>query len=179
MINALQQGNTFAFKQVYTQYGNKVFAYFKKKTGSEEDACDLMQTAFLKLWQYRASLNEEYNIEQHLFHIARTVFIDYMRKENKRIHLQKKMLAEPAADAGTNPSLSYGIASQLNAALSLMPDLRRKIFELNRLQGYSYKEVAELLSISVKSVDNHLSKALKQLRQQFILSLLLAACLYL
>ncbi len=179
MINALQQGNAFAFEQVYRQYGNKVFTYFKKKTASEEDACDLVQTTFLKLWQYRASLNEEYNIEQHLFHIARTVFIDYLRKENKRIHLQKEMLNGRVADSGSNPFLSHGIASQLNAVLSLMPDLRRKVFELNRLQGYSYKETAELLSISVKAVDNNLAKALKQLRQQFVISFLLIAIFYL
>ena len=178
MIYALQQGDSFAFQQIYTQYSHKVYFYFKKKTSSEEDARDLLQTSFLKLWQYRMSLSEEYSIEQQLFHIAKTVFIDYLRKENKLAQLQKDMTIKSRQEEGANPSLSYGIASQLTAALSVMPYTRRKVFELNRLQGYSYKEVAQLLSISVKAVDNNLSKALQQLRKQLIVSLLLIICFY-
>lgn len=177
-IYALQQGDSVAFQQVYAQYCDKVYFYFKKKTGVAEDARDLLQTSFLKLWQYRTSLSGEYNIEQHLFHIAKTVLIDYLRKENKRAQLQRNMAAKSHQADAINPSPFYGIAAQLTAALSAMPHTRRKVFELNRLQGYSYKEVAQLLSISVKAVDNNLAKALQQLRKQFIISLLLILCFY-
>jgi RNA polymerase sigma factor (sigma-70 family) len=168
MIDALKRGDLFAFQQIYTQYSNKVYSYFKRKTNSDEDACDLLQTTFLKLWQYRKSLSDDYLLEQHLFHISKTVFIDYLRKQNKRSYLQKEMLAKAAVADYSNPAASFSVASQLSAALALMPDVRRRVFELNRLHGYSYKEIAELLSISVKAVDNNLSKALKELRRQFV-----------
>ena len=176
MINALRQGDEFAFEQVYAQHCNQVFAYFKKKVRTNEDAQDMMQITFLKLWQYRGSLSENYLLEQHLFHIARTVFIDYLRKQNKIAHLQGEILAK-AKDAQTDHFVpSFSTASDISVVLSSMPDIRRKVFELNRLHGYSYKEVAALLSISVKAVDNNLTKALKQLRAQFIISLILVFC---
>ena len=168
MIDALKRGDSFAFQQVYIQYSNKVYSYFKRKTDSNEDACDLLQTTFLKLWQYRKSLSNDYLLEQHLFYISKTVFIDYLRKQNKYIHLQKTILAKGEVADYDNPSASYPLSSQLSAALALMPEVRRRVFELNRLYGYSYKEVAELLSISIKAVDNNLTKALKELRKQFI-----------
>ncbi len=83
MIDAIKHGDEHVFEQVYVLYRGKLFAYFLKKTNSEEDAKDLLQTTFSRLWQYRKSLCEDYVLEQHLFQIARTVFIDYLRKENK------------------------------------------------------------------------------------------------
>jgi RNA polymerase sigma factor (sigma-70 family) len=173
MIDALKRGDLFVFQQVYTQYSNKVYSYFKRKTNSDEDARDLLQTTFLKLWQYRKSLSDDYLLEQHLFHISKTVFIDFLRKENKRTYLQKEVLANTEMADHSNPSVSYQVTSQLSAVLSLMPEVRRRVFELNRLYGYSYKEIAELLSISVKAVDNNLAKALKELRKQFTTIILL------
>jgi RNA polymerase sigma-70 factor (ECF subfamily) len=65
-------------------------------------------------------------------------------------------------------STDFDLKAHLSKVLSTMPEQRKKVFELNRLQGYSYKEIAEILSISVKAVDNNLSRALRQLRRVFI-----------
>ncbi|MDQ2752106.1 MAG: sigma-70 family RNA polymerase sigma factor [Bacteroidota bacterium] len=169
---ALQKGDAIAFQQIYEQHCDAVYSYFKKRTNADE-ASDLMQTTFLKLWQYRTSVSGDYPIEQQLFHIAKTVFIDYLRKENKRAHIEKEMSLQAENNAQFPPSLLDSVSSQLATILSLMPELRRQVFQLIRLQGYSYKETAQLLSISVKAVDNHLTKAIKQLRNGIVISLLL------
>src|SRR5436305_13592524 len=83
MIEAIKNGDVSAFEDAYIQYRGKLFAYFLKKTNVEEDAKDLLQITFSKSWQYRNSLSVDYLLEQHLFHIARTVLIDHLRKENK------------------------------------------------------------------------------------------------
>ncbi len=168
----IQNEDAVAFQHIYHQHCDAVYAYFKRKA-TADDALDLMQTTFLKLWQYRASLSQNYPVEQQLFYIARTVFIDYLRKENKRAHLQQQMRTQAENNAYFLPALSSSLSSQLTSLLALMPELRRKVFQLIRLQGYSYKETAQLLSISVKSVDNHLTKAIKQLRNGIVISLLL------
>jgi RNA polymerase sigma factor (sigma-70 family) len=169
MIEAIKRGDAFAYEQAYTQYRDKVYFYFLKKTSSGDDAKDLLQITFLKLWQYRSALSSEYLLDQHLFHIARTVFIDYIRKQNTICHLQKKELEKiENAPACVYTSTEVDLETRLRTALSGMPEIRKKVFELNRLQGYSYKEIAQLLSISVKSVDNNLAKALKHLRKIFI-----------
>jgi RNA polymerase sigma-70 factor (ECF subfamily) len=173
MIEAIKKGDAFAYEQAFVQYRDKVYSYFLKKTRSAEDAKDLLQITFLKLWKYRHSLSEEYLLEQHLFRIARTVFIDYMRRENKLAKVQKTIKEKFETHPAIYTSTDFDLQPHLGKALSSMPELRKKVFELNRLQGYTYKEIAEMLSISVKSVDNNLTKALKQLRKMFILLLLL------
>lgn len=172
MIDAIKNGNVRVFEEAYILYRKKLFAYFLNKTNNAEDAKDLLQTAFFKLWQYRKSLSNEYLLEQHIFHIARTVYIDYLRKENK---LQK---IKVSANLQTNiPQLSncfaeFDLRMHLQNILSRMPLQRRRIFELHKLEGYSYKEIADMLAIPVKSVDNHLAKAMKYIRNTMLLVLI-------
>lgn len=169
MIEAIKEGDAFAFEQAYRETCEKVYAYFLKKTDSREDAKDLLQTTYLKLWKYRDSLSNDYLLDQHLFHIARTVFIDYLRTRNKNVQLEKSMASNAETMAPyVYPAREYELNARLQTSLSAMPEIRKRVFELNRLQGYSYREVAGILSITVKSVDNNLSKALRQLRKVFV-----------
>jgi RNA polymerase sigma factor (sigma-70 family) len=169
MINAIKNGDAAAFEQVYIQYRRKLFAYFLKKTNAEEDAKDLLQTTFFKLWQYRRSLCEDYLLEQHLFHIAGTVFIDYLRRENK----MQKIKASVKLQTNINQSAEQLHQYDLQAKLSDMPLQRRLVFELHKIEGYSYKEISCMLSISVKAVDNNLAKAMKYLRNTELLIIIL------
>src|SRR3982751_4740798 len=93
MIDEIKEGNAAAFEHLYNLFKEKLLAYFLKKTNSEEAAKDLMQTTFFKLWQYRKSLNADYLPEQQLFYIARTVFIDHLRKENKQHKIKASIKA--------------------------------------------------------------------------------------
>jgi|KBSMisStandDraft_5_1062788.scaffolds.fasta_scaffold373516_3 RNA polymerase sigma-70 factor (ECF subfamily) len=169
MIEAIKRGDAFAYEQAFVQYRDKVYFYFLKKTRSSEDAKDLLQITFLKLWKYRNSLSEDYLLEQHLFQIARTVFIDYLRRENKVVKVRKAVNERFEENNSVYTATEFDLQKHVHKALSSMPALRKKVFELNRLQGYSYKEIAEMLFISVKAVDNNLSKALRQLRKIFLL----------
>jgi len=131
-----------------------------------------VQQTFLKLWQYRASLNESFTIEQQVFHISRTVFIDYLRKENIK---SRQGGSHPAKVCYINEE--FDTKKQVYQVLDRMPAMRKKIFELNRIQGFSYQEIARILSISVKSVDNNLTKALRYLRKTMLFVALLLICL--
>jgi RNA polymerase sigma factor (sigma-70 family) len=171
MIEEIKRGNETAFKQAYVLYRARVYGYLLKKTRSIDDSADLLQTVFLKLWKYRGSLSSEYLLDQQLFHIARTVYIDHLRKQNrlnKYLQIQESALhAEEHAQISTE----FDLRSRMRAILGTMPAIRKKVFELNRLEGYSYQEIATQLSISVKSVDNNLTKALRQLRKMVVLCL--------
>ena len=164
MIDAIKNGSTAAFEDAYNIYNKKVFSYFLKKTNSIEDTKDLVQITFCKLWQYRKSLSADFLPEQQLFHIARTVFIDYLRRENKiqKVRVTAKSNMETIKHA--DEVYEFDVHERLQKTLSGLPSIRKKVFELHKIEGYSYKEIAEILSIPVKSVDNNLAKALKYLR---------------
>lgn len=172
MIEAIRNGDESAFEQAYTEYRGKVYGYLLKKSGSAEDARDLLQVTFLKLWRYRQSLSSDFHIGQHIFHIARTVYIDHLRRQSRRTRPTEMLERVPDASQYTFTSTAFDLRARLASELSAMPELRKKIFELNRLQGFSYQEIAQHLSISVKAVDNNLAKALKHLRKTILLVLL-------
>lgn len=170
LIAAIKHGDETAFEQAYTIWRKKGFYYFLRKTTSEEDSKDLLQNTFLKLWQYRSSLSLEHSLDEQLFRIARTVFIDYLRKSNN-LSKTKDQLSQDLVRAGSENSqtFEFDTKARLNQLLDAMPFIRKRVFELHKLDGYSYKEVAESLGINEKSVDNHLAKAIKVLRKSFIL----------
>ena len=88
-------------------------------------------------------------------------------------------IEQSVADAAlSNPpytytSTAFDLRSRISTALSGMPEVRKKVFQLSRIEGYSYQEISQQLSISVKSVDNNLAKALKQLRKLVALAVIL------
>lgn len=174
LILAIKGGNEVAFELAYKQWRAKGYAYFLRKTGSEDDAKDLLQSTFLKLWLYRTSLNDDFSLDQQLFYIARNVLIDYIRKANKQqeITLQVNHSIEQGSLENFQ-SMEFDTRRRMQSILNEMPELRKKVFELHKIEGYSYKEIAQRLEISEKSVDNHLAKALKRLRRDFPLPLLL------
>ncbi|WP_198652123.1 RNA polymerase sigma factor [Chitinophaga deserti] len=168
IVNAIKNGSESAFEQAFLASRNKVYLYFLKKTGGEEDARDLLQNTFLRLWQYRQSLNPAYSLDQQIFHIAKTVYIDFLRKQQLPLHNGLQEHEAVAIHPGTT---TWDIDRRLHRILDTMPPARQKAFILNRLQGYSYKEVAEKLSITVKAVENHIAKAVKQLKKTLLILL--------
>lgn len=165
LLSALKNDDELAFEQIFLNSKEKVLHYFIKKTGCATRAEDLLQNTFLRLWRYRASLNEEYLLDQHLFNIARTVFIDYTRSQNKLKKVEALVKREVAAMR--EEVKSELDKEKLEQILKEMPELRRKAFVMHKVEGYSYKEIAEQLSLNTKTVDNHISRALKQIRKAF------------
>ena len=178
MIDAIKNGDAFAFEEAYHQFSKKVFSYFVKKTNSVEDAKDLLQVTFCKLWQYRKSLSADYLPEQQIFHIARTVFIDYLRKESKQQKIKTSLKLNTGTINQADDMFEFDMQERLQKTLSGLPFLRKKVFELHKIEGYSYKEIAEILSIPVKSVDNNLAKALKYLRTAELISVILFVAIF-
>lgn len=175
----IKQSDLLIFNEVFQQYHEKLYFYVFSKTKSAFCAEEVVQLTFIKLWQYRASLNEDISIDAQIFRIAKTTLIDQLRKRNSYFNLSvaSKNRTEPESNqALTNFDLQE-LQQKLQTALSHMPPMRRRIFALSRLQGLSYREIATRLSISEKTVENHISHALKQLRQYFPLAFLLICLL--
>ena len=163
LIAALKNNDELAFQQVYLQHKERVFNYFRKKTPTAQDAEDLLQNTFLRLWKYRHSLNEDYLLDQHLFNTARSVFIDYTRRQNKLRKIETRVKREIIpAELELKDELDK---ERLQQILKDMPETRRRAFVMHKIEGYSYKEIAEALSLSTKTVDNHISRALKHIRK--------------
>jgi RNA polymerase sigma factor (sigma-70 family) len=163
----LQNGDPQVFREIYDEWSRKVFFYFLKKTNDDYAAKELTQQTFIKLWQYKDSISTEHSIDQQIFQKARLAFIDWLIKEathRKYLVYDMPISADVAAH---NPETAEALQQHIDLSLKSLPEKRRKVFELKHIHGYSYKEIADFLGISVKTVDNHLLKATAQLKKVF------------
>ncbi|MBA4167242.1 MAG: RNA polymerase sigma-70 factor [Chitinophagaceae bacterium] len=172
-IAALQRSDQSVFEQVFRQYHEAIYFYVLGKTASPYIAEEVVQVTFVKLWQTRASLSCQYQLSTQLFRIARTTMIDMLRKEkNVRRHATVINLPDGHKNDVWEKIEEKELLRAVDHAMSHMPDVRRKVFAMSRFQGKSYSEIATELTLSLKTIESHMTAALKQLRQ------LLGACLF-
>jgi RNA polymerase sigma-70 factor (family 1) len=168
VVTAIKEDSHIAFKQVYEEFHERLFFYILSKTNSHYMAEEVVQSTFYKLWQYRKTLNEELPVAAQLFRIANTTFINLLYKAGteRRGLLEYKDRVPDAAVNDTEQRVAKNeTEQQIQQAVYAMPPVRRKVFELSRYHGLSYSQIASELSISIKTVETHISKALQQLRQ--------------
>lgn len=165
LILALKNSDHDAFHHFYDDWYKRVYSYFVLKTKTSDLAKELTQETFIRFWKFRESLSVEISLEAQLFQNARMVYIDELRRESKvKKHFEDVDLSNLQIFNGEDFAGHLENQDMVRFYLSQLPPVRKKVFVLYRIYGYSYKEIASELSISTKTVENHLSKALKQLR---------------
>jgi RNA polymerase sigma-70 factor (ECF subfamily) len=167
-IKELKAGDEFYFKQVFDQYHQKLYFFILYKTKSEYIAEEVAQMAFTKLWQCRQTLQEEYTISTQLFRIATTVLIDFLRKYNNKDAVTSPLEGldiEKGVDSTNEKIGGVELQKRISEAVNEMPPVRKQVFEMSREQGMTYREIAETLSVSSKTVETHIYKALKQIKK--------------
>ncbi|TKK71735.1 sigma-70 family RNA polymerase sigma factor [Ilyomonas limi] len=179
MIAGLKSGDSFIFEELFHTHYEMVYRYVLKKTKCEYIAEETTQLTFIKLWQYRKSLNEAITFETQLFRIVRTTIIDLLKKQQTQSKLAANADNNPVSFTNTvwESVTAQELKGRLMLRMEAMPAVRKKVFQMSRLQDRSNKEIAAELSISVKAVEFHITKALKYLKQ--ILTLLTTLCFHL
>lgn len=163
-IKAIKKGDEKAFTIVFNDYYAKLYHYFLKKTKSEDIATEMVQIVFIKLWTFKHTLTESCPFDTQLFNIARTSLIDFIRKKavlkagtiSLQQYTEKNLI--------TGPDTNFETEDYFNSAIQSLPPVRKKIFTLSRIQGLSYNEIAQYLSISINTVEDHMSKAIRQIK---------------
>ncbi|WP_091399203.1 RNA polymerase sigma factor [Arachidicoccus rhizosphaerae] len=162
-------GDQKAFHDFYLLWETRIYSYFLNRTGDYMQSQELTQNTFIKIWEYRSTLSNEHKLETQLFRKAKLIYIDWLRLQTtiQKRKVAEKSYAEITSSDSMNvqqPSLET-LPEKLEKAICHLPPMRQKVLRLSHIQGYAYKEIANELKISEKTVDNHINKALKQLRQ--------------
>ncbi len=166
LVRAIKLGDQQAFEKTYLDWHAKVYAYFMHKTSSVYMAEELTQLTFIKLWNARHTLKLALPLQAQLFTIARTTMIDFLRKQANQQRLVKEAALE--LKALKEPIWDLPGKSRADFLINSLPPIRRQVFLLNRYEGYSNPEIAEKLDISVRTVEKHISLALKQLKNKLL-----------
>lgn len=162
LYQAIKDGDREAFKKFYDESFEKVYIYLSSRGIRSEDAEDLIQKAFIYIWENRQKINPDLSLHAYLFRIAYTRMINHLnRTEPDNIDdLKVKHTGETPLDKLQLSELQESI----EAAIQKMPERRRSVFEHCFINEFTYKETAEILKITPKTVENHMALALKDLR---------------
>jgi len=164
-ICGLKDGDPGVFNSVYRCYHAQIYSFIHHKTQSDFIATEVVQLTFIKFWEHRTVLCEDVPLNVQLFGIARQVMISELRKEATRSRYNTESAQQPFSDSLIKMIESKDILKHFENEIDSLPRIRKMVFNLSRKQGLSHKEIAEILSISPKTVENHIGKVLSRLRQ--------------
>ncbi len=157
------------FKRVFDQYFDSIRSYIFYKCGDTELASDIAQDVFLTVWEKRHTLNLA-NIKALLYKIANDMFITACRKQNSHINFSKHMTSDDKPLTPDEAMHYENLKDSYEFALNEITAKQREVFLMNRNDGLKYHEIASRLELSVKTVEKHMSGALKHLKQKLLLS---------
>jgi RNA polymerase sigma-70 factor (family 1) len=164
LLHNLNKGDEKAFKEVYDRYWQKMLTLAIYKTSSKEQGADCVQDIFIKLWEKRGNLAID-NLENYLFGALKYQIINKLR-----VILKDKIWADITEidpevefqDLLTVQDLEQLVAETLNS----LPTKTREIFEQSRYQNLTNADISKLHEMSIKSVEYHITKALKVFKEQ-------------
>lgn len=173
LIKELKNGSKDAYGHLFKLYHRELCNYMTAITGNPKLAEDIAQQTFIKIWDNRQKLFVSGNkLKRYLFKVAYNLFIDSQRKKKKEFELIENLKHEAYLDlADTDTSLFEERLKKVEKEIDNLPEQCKKVFIMSKREGLKYREISEQLHISIKTVEVHMSKAMKRLRAQLTIFL--------
>jgi RNA polymerase sigma-70 factor (ECF subfamily) len=155
-----------AFEQVFKTHYKNLYAYAFTILKDEIQAEETVQQVFYNLWERSDRLSISGPIAAYLYRAVHNESLNFIKhqkvKEGHRLHVAYSM--KNKSDSPQGNMISKELEKKFREALDELPEQCRTVFQLSRFEDLKYKEIADKLDISVKTVENHMGKALKLLR---------------
>ena len=168
IVTQVKKGNLKAFDRIYNLYGQRLYGFAFSVLKNHEDAKEIVQETFIKLWNKREQIDPGQSFKTYLFSISYNTSIDLLRKRLKedsfkdhlKVHLK---IHEQSADSLITYNELNGVVKK---AIDDLPTKQKEVFLMSREEGLSYKEISEKLNISLKTIESHIYLALKTIRKK-------------
>ena len=167
-VECLKKDDFIAFDALFHKYSANLYAFALSITRDSFAAEEVTQLVFLKVWEKREQIKEHLSFKSFLFSVAYHETISWLRKEkSEKMRIGEFVRMSGFQTSETENTVEFrNIESLANGLIQEMPEKRKEIFRLSREQGFSNKEIAEKLGISIKTVENQMTSALKYLREK-------------
>jgi RNA polymerase sigma-70 factor, ECF subfamily len=166
-VFALREGNEGVFESVFKDYYGRLCNYAHSFVEDTNEAEEMVQNTFLSLWENRDSIDIHTSLKAYLYRAVQNNCLNTLKHEKVRQSYGKYQQhhADSSIDNVSQQLISKELQQQIKEAIDTMPPQCRKVFELSRFENLTYAEIATQLDISIKTVDKHMVKALKLLRE--------------
>jgi RNA polymerase sigma-70 factor (family 1) len=169
LISGLRKDDHVSFQQLFEYYSVPLYKFAIGYLKSRELTEDLVQEVFLKIWNNRKDIKTNTSFQSYLFTIA----LNAVRKHFNKVSQQNDYKHQVLIDLSNNQSdldknLDYeSLLEKLDEFIGQMPEKRREVFIRKKYEEKSLKEIAEELSITTKTVEYHITEAMKNLKNEF------------
>jgi len=167
LAQRIKIGDEQALELLFRKYYSRLCGYTNKYFNDPEEAREVVQEVFIKIWENRKDIDPQESLVSYLFKIAYNNSINRLRHKKvitKYSDIYKIVYVDNSGITPYDSLIAHELTSNIKTALEKVPPKCRQIFDLSRVDGLKYSEIADTLNISVKTVEAQMSKALHILR---------------
>jgi RNA polymerase sigma-70 factor (ECF subfamily) len=167
-IEKIREGDQKAFQSIVYEYSDRLLTFSVGFVRKYEIAEEIVSDAFVSLWNQRDKICNIRDLRSYLYILVRNGSISHLRKMNGRKEISIDDIQEYYTLPVTGPEtedFTEEILNQINKAIEQLPPKCKMVFTLAKIQGMKYKEISDILDISVKTINNHIANALVHISQ--------------
>ena len=163
----IKRGDQQAFELLFRKYYVRLCAFANKFLNDTEEAHNIVNDVFTKVWEGRDKIDPDNSLKSYLFKVTQNLSLNKLRKkkvESRYTEIYKLVYIENNEFSVLESLLTKELEEKINSSIVKLPTECRKVFELSRFEGLKYIEIANTLHISIKTVEAQVSKALRLIR---------------
>ena len=168
-IKEFKKGDHSAFEKIFERYSKQLFHFSLSYLKSEEVAEDIVQEVFIKIWNNRSEIKTDTSFQAYLFTITLNSVRKYFNQQSRLNEVKHDILFESSGckpDFDDNSNYQF-MLDKLEELIRQMPEKRREVFIRKKIEEKSLKEISIELSITPKTVEYHITEAMRFLRNEF------------
>jgi len=168
LVRLLKNGNIDAFDELFSKYSRRIYFFAISFLKNKEDSEGIVQETFFRIWKNRKKIDEYCSFRSFLFSISYNLIMDHFRKKLKEKEYCDFLKSRiQIKDFSTDKEIDFhNLNEHYQELIQQLPERRRQIYMMARFEGCSSKEIARRLKISVNTVENQMTAALKFLRKK-------------
>lgn len=164
---SIKNGDHKAFRDFFDRHYSGLYRFMRSRGLNHDEAEDMVQKAFVMIWEKRSGIDETKSLRAYLFTIAYTRMLNHVEYHSKF----KDEDPPDEARSFKNPETDVDYSEMVNhikRIIASMPEKRALVFDLCFMKQFTYKETADTMNVSVKTVENHMALAFKDMRAALI-----------
>src|SRR5690606_29659436 len=173
LLDLVKRSDQCAFRELYNRYSGKLYGNILRMTKANNIADDMLQVVFVKIWENRLFIDADRPFKPYIYQIAQNTVYDHFRKNaRERVLISTVTREREDSEERESPTEKWIGEKEDNTilwkAVERLPPRRREIYRLCKLEGYSYDQVSMLLGISTSTINDHIVKATKTLKEYLV-----------